>query len=66
MVDVCLDQGVINDKISRKISGVIDCGWSKDHIDLFWSKVGHRSDYLYVVSRVRRETWTGDSYGRCG
>ena len=45
VVDVCLDQGVINDKISRKISGVIDCGWSKDHIDLFWSKVGHRSDY---------------------
>ena len=45
MVDVCLDQGVKNDKILRKISSVIDCGWSKDHIDLFWLKVGHRSDY---------------------
>ena len=45
MVDVCLDQGVINDKILRKISGVIDSGLSKDQIGLCQLKVGHRSDY---------------------
>ena len=44
MVDVCLDQGVINDRY-RNISDVVDSGLSKDHIDLFQLKVGHRSDY---------------------